>query len=238
VYPVLISFIVRFLAMAETNNFLPLMLDLSGREIVIFGGGSVGERKAELFSSCADTLIASLEFSQRLQELEASGQVKLVRIDLLEASDSELRELISGAFIVIPATSNFELNQKITAIARESDILINQVDALGSVVIPSVIKREDLVIGISTLGHSPAVSKYTRRQIETLITPEYSDMIRLQDETRSYLKQHVAEQRKRKAILWKILESEEVWNGFSESYEKATERAHAIISECLENSGR
>ncbi|MDD2615302.1 MAG: bifunctional precorrin-2 dehydrogenase/sirohydrochlorin ferrochelatase [Methanosarcina sp.] len=224
--------------MAKTNNFLPLMLDLSGRKIVIFGGGSVGERKAELFSSCADTLIASLEFSQRLQELEASGQVKLVRIDLLEASDSELRELISGAFIVIPATSNFELNQKITAIARESDILINQVDALGSVVIPSVIKREDLVIGISTLGHSPAVSKYTRRQIETLITPEYSDMIRLQDETRSYLKQRVAEQRKRKTILWKILESEEVWNGFSESYEKAAERAHAIISECLENSGK
>ena len=157
----------------------------------------------------------------------------LFRLDLLAASDSELRELISGAFIVIPATSNFELNRKITVIAQESDILINQVDALGSVVIPSVIKRGDLVIGISTLGHSPAVSKYTRRQIEGLITPAYSDMIRLQDELRSYLKQHVAEQRKRKEILWKILESEAVWNGFSESYEKAAERAYAIISDCL-----
>lgn len=214
------------------------MLDLSGRKIVIFGGGSVGERKAELFSGCADTLVASLEFSQRLQELEASGQVRLVRLDLLEASDSELRELISGAFIVIPATSNFELNQKITAIARESDILINQVDALGSVVIPSVIKRGDLVIGISTLGHSPAVSKYTRKQIEGLITPEYSNMIRLQDELRSYLKHHVAEQRQRKAILWKILESKFVWSGFSESYETAAERAYNIISGCLENSSR
>ena len=224
--------------MAETNNFLPLMLDLSGRKIVIFGGGSVGERKAELFSGCADTLVASLEFSQRLQELEASGQVRLVRLDLLEASDSELRELISGAFIVIPATSNFELNQKITAIARESDILINQVDALGSVVIPSVIKRGDLVIGISTLGHSPAVSKYTRKQIEGLITPEYSNMIRLQDELRSYLKHHVVEQRQRKAILWKILESKFVWSGFSESYETAAERAYNIISGCLENSSR
>lgn len=224
--------------MAETKNFLPLMLDLSGRKIVIFGGGSVGERKAELFSGCTDTLVVSLEYSQRLQELEASGQVRLVRLDLLAASDYELKELISGAFIVIPATSNFELNQKITAIARESDILINQVDALGSVVVPSVIKRGDLVIGISTLGHSPAVSKYTRRQIEGLITPEYSDMVRLQDELRSYLKQHVAEQRQRKAILWKILESETVWSGFSESYEKATERAYAIISGCLENSSR
>ena len=224
--------------MAEKNNFLPLMLDLSGRKIVIFGGGSVGERKAELFSGCADTLVVSLEFSQRLQELEASGQVRLFKVNILAASDSELRELISGAFIVIPATSSFELNRKITLVAQESDILINQVDALGSVVIPSVIKRGDLVIGISTLGHSPAVSKYTRKQIEGLITPAYSDMIRLQDELRTYLKQHVAEQRQRKELLWKVLESEAVWSGFSESYEEAAERAYAIISDYLGNSGK
>lgn len=219
--------------MAETNNFLPLILDLSGRKIVIFGGGSVGERKAELFCGCADTLVVSLDFSERLQELESSGQIRLVKLDLLAASDSELREIVSDAFIVIPATSNFELNRKITVIAQESDILINQVDALGNVVIPSVIKRGDLVIGISTLGHSPAVSKYTRKQIESVITPAYSDMIRLQDELRSYLKQHVAEQRKRKEILWRILESKTVWEGFSESYEKAAEAAYAIISDYL-----
>jgi precorrin-2 dehydrogenase/sirohydrochlorin ferrochelatase len=229
---------VRFLKLAEKNNFLPLMLDLSGRKIVIFGGGSVGERKAELFCGCADTLVFSLEFSRRLQELEASGQVRLFRLDLLKVSDSELREIVSDAFIVIPATSSSELNRKITDIALESDILINQVDALGSVVIPSVIKRGDLVIGISTLGHSPALSKYTRRQIEGLITPEYSDMIRLQDELRSYLKKHVAEQRKRKEILWNVLESETVWNGFSESYEKAAETAYSIISRCLKDSSQ
>lgn len=219
--------------MAETNNFLPLMLDLSGRKIVIFGGGSVGERKAELFCGCADTVVVSLEFSERLQELGALGQVRLRRLDLSTAVDAELRELISGAFLIIPATSSFELNRKITDIAGESDILINQVDALGNVVIPSVIKRGDLVIGISTLGHSPAVSKYTRRQVEGVITPAYSDMIRLQDELRTYLKLQVKEQRKRKALLWKVLESERVWNGFSESYEKAAEYAYAIISDNL-----
>jgi precorrin-2 dehydrogenase / sirohydrochlorin ferrochelatase len=224
--------------LAERNNFLPLMLDLSGRKIVICGGGSVGERKAELFCGCADTLVVSLEFSQRLQELESSGQIQLVTLDLLAALDSELREIISGAFIVIPATSNFELNQKITDIAQENNILINQVDALGSVVVPSVIKRGDLVIGISTLGHSPAVSKYTRKQVENVITPEYSDMIRLQDELRNYLKQHVEEQRQRKELLWKILESEAVWEGFSESYEKAAEAAYAIISDCHEKTDR
>lgn len=224
--------------MAETNNFLPLILDLTGRKVVIFGGGSVGERKAELFCGSAETLVVSLEFSQKLQELEASAKVRLIRLDLSAANDLELKEIISGAFIVIPATSSFELNQKITALAQESDILINQVDALGSVVIPSVIKRGDLVIGISTLGHSPAVSKYTRKQIEKVITPAYSDMIRLQDELRTYLKEQVAEQRKRKEILWKVLENKTVWNGFSESYEKAAEIAYTIISEHLENSNK
>lgn len=211
------------------------MLDLSGRKIVIFGGGSVGERKAELFCGCSDTVVVSLDFSEKLHVLEASGQVRLSKLDLMAASDSDLREIISGAFLVIPATSSSELNRKITDIARESDILINQVDALGSVVIPSVIKRGDLVIGISTLGHSPAVSKYTRKQIEGVITPAYSDMIRLQDELRSYLKLHVKEQRKRKALLWKVLESENVWKGFSESYENAAEEAYTIISDNLDN---
>lgn len=213
------------------------MLDLSGRKIVIFGGGSVGERKAELFCGCADTVVVSLDFSERLQELEASGQVLLSKLDLTAATDSELRKIISGTFLVIPATSSSELNRKITDIAGESDILINQVDALGSVVIPSVIKRGDLVIGISTLGRSPAVSKYTRKQIEGVITPAYSDMIRLQEELRSYLKLHVKEQKERKELIWKVLESEAVWNGFSESYEKAVEEAYAIISDNLEPSG-
>ena len=107
-------------------------------------------------------------------------------------------------------------------------------DVLGSVVIPSVIKRGDLVIGISTLGRSPAVSKYSRRKIESLITPQYSDMIRLQAELRSYLKGHVGEQKKRKELLWKVLESEAVWEGLSESYEKAAELAYSIVSDHLE----
>src|SRR5674536_302545 len=96
------------------------MLDLSGRKIVIFGGGSVGERKAELFCDCADTLVVSLEFSQRLQELEASGQVRLVKLDLLAAPDSELMEIISGPLLsyLQPAVSN--LTEKSLLLRRKA----------------------------------------------------------------------------------------------------------------------
>jgi len=41
-------------------------------------------------------------------------------------------------------------------------------------------------------------------------------MIRLQDELRNYLKEHVGDQRERQKILWIILESEAIWNDLSE----------------------
>ena len=44
--------------------------------------------------------------------------------------------------------------------------------------------------------------------------------------------------RERQKILWIILENEAIWNDLSESYEKAAERAYAIVSDYLENSSR
>ncbi|MDO9518112.1 MAG: bifunctional precorrin-2 dehydrogenase/sirohydrochlorin ferrochelatase [Methanosarcinaceae archaeon] len=215
--------------MTNERNLLPLMIDLSGRQVVIIGGGSVGERKAILFSKYADTTVVSAGFTTKLEEMKDAGKLNLVQADLGSLPDYKIAELISDAFLVIPATNNIQLNNRIVEIARKSDILINKVDSVGDVVVPSVITRGKLTIGISTLGSSPALSKYTRKKIEQVITPQYADMIRLQDEIRTYLKQYVPDQEDRKDILWKILDNEDVWNALSESYEKAYNIAHNIV---------
>ena len=217
--------------MTNERNLLPLMIDLSGRQVVIIGGGSVGERKATLFSKYADTTVVSAGFSPKLEEMKDADKVKLIQADLGSLSDDKIADLISDAFLVIPATNNASLNDRIVQIAQKSDILINKVDSVGDVVVPSVITRGDLTIGISTLGSSPAFSKYTRTKIEQVITPQYADMIRLQNEMRTYLKQNVSEQEKRKDILWKILDNGDVWDALSESYEKAYNIAHNILLE-------
>jgi glutamate dehydrogenase/leucine dehydrogenase len=36
--------------MREMNHFMPLHIDMNGKEVAIFGSGSVGERKTRLFS--------------------------------------------------------------------------------------------------------------------------------------------------------------------------------------------
>jgi precorrin-2 dehydrogenase/sirohydrochlorin ferrochelatase len=217
--------------MPENKSFLPLMVDLHGRKVVIFGGGSVGERKAELFGEYANTLVISRNFSQRLSELGQQKRVTLIQMDAGSLPDDAIKELVDGAFLVIPATSNRQINDRITSIARSLKILTNQVDTIGEVTIPAVIHRGELVIGISTTGSSPAFSRYVRQNIEKVITPEYEQMITLQNDIRTYLKEHVENQKQRKSILWKVLEDALVWKDISESYEKAYKRAYDIVQE-------
>jgi precorrin-2 dehydrogenase/sirohydrochlorin ferrochelatase len=201
------------------KDFLPLMLDLSGKEVVIFGGGDVGERKASLFAEHSKVTLISREFTFKLTDLFENKRIKLIKVkDLLE---NEIRQYMKNAFIVIPATNDALLNGKIAAIAGETGKLVNRVDDIGDIIVPSIIHRGDIVIGISTLGKSPALSRYIRMRFEEVITPGFAKMARLQNEFRELLKSRVHDQKKRKEILWNIINDDDVWAAFDESHEKA-----------------
>jgi len=140
------------------SGFLPLFIDLRDQKVVIIGGGSVGERKAALFGRYAKTVVVSFEFTERLMELE---DIELITMDE-KLDDDEFAEMIDDAFLVIPATDDLAYNEHLSDIASRHGVLVNRVDDLGDVIIPSVIARGDIVIGISTLAHSPALSRYIR----------------------------------------------------------------------------
>lgn len=188
---------------------------------MIFGGGDVGERKARFFSEHAKVTVASQEFSPGLIEMAKEGSVEIVRANLPSGAD----DLLQDAFIAIPATSDPALNIMLEERAREFWVLVNRVDGVGEVVVPSVIRREPVVIAISTFGESPALSKHLRIRLEDVLDEGYADMARLLGEMRGVLKERVSEQAERKRILWEIISDEEVWRLLSASYEKAYKRA-------------
>lgn len=201
------------------NEFLPLMIDLNEKEIVIFGGGEVGERKASLFCGHAKVKVISKEFTPGLDIFCEEGKIELIKAK--DIDENEIASFLKNAFIVIPATNDPVFNEKIAKIAKDHGKFINRVDNIGDIIVPSVIKRGDIVIGISTGGQSPALSKYIRQEIEKVITPEFSQMSRLQNEIREKLKSRINDQKKRKDILWNILNDNDVWISLRESYEKA-----------------
>lgn len=224
--------------MAQENCFLPLLIDMSGRKIVIFGGGSVGERKALLFSQYADVTVISKSFTPSVRQLHEEGNVTLVEADISDLRDEQMDDFLDGAFLAIPATSERSINERIVSAAKRKKVLSNQVDSIGDVTVPSVIKRGDLTISISTSGSSPAFSRFVRQRIEEVITPQFEDMIRIQGSLRSYLKENIPDQKDRKEILWNVLESGEVWDALEVSYEKGYNVALGIVSEKINGKVR
>jgi precorrin-2 dehydrogenase/sirohydrochlorin ferrochelatase len=201
------------------KKFLPLMLDMAGKKVVIFGAGAVGERKATHFLDFADITVISRDFTLALEKLFEERKIKIIKVKNL--TDNEISEHVKNAFIVIPATNDTLLNENIALIAQKSGKLVNRVDDMGDIIVPSVIRRGDIMLGISTLGNSPALSKYIRKKLEEVISPEFEQMARIQKEMRDKLKSQVKDQKQRSNILWNIINDDDVWEALGESYEKA-----------------
>ena len=220
------------------SNLLPLLIDLSNKKIVIFGAGKVAERKARLFLDYANVTVVNNHFSSTLSQLKdkagagqfqsGAGQLSLIAADLGHLTDEQLSDILSDAFLVIPATAEPLLNAQLAQIAKDCGALVNTVDNRGEVVVPSIVTQGDILIGISTKGTSPALSKYMRNKIEHIITPKYAAMARLQDEMREYYKQHIDSQDERKQKLWQLLNNDAIWVALTEDYDKALKLAHSL----------
>ncbi|MCP4411501.1 MAG: bifunctional precorrin-2 dehydrogenase/sirohydrochlorin ferrochelatase [Gammaproteobacteria bacterium] len=208
--------------MPDKKSYFPLMIDLSNKKIIIIGSGEVACRKAQNLSGygCNIQVIAN-SFGESLLQLKTSHFIELTRISLEQLSESVVTTLVKDVFLIIPATKNAEFNMKITTIAQKMGILVNQVDTVGEVIIPSVIHQGALSIGISTQGKSPALSRYTRQKLEKIITEEYAAMACLQEEMKAFYKLHIEDQQNRKKLLWRILNSKAVWSALEYSYDKA-----------------
>jgi precorrin-2 dehydrogenase/sirohydrochlorin ferrochelatase len=215
--------------MDDEPKLLPLLIDMNKRKVVIFGGGQVAERKAALFSRYARTTVISRSFTPQLRECAGQG-VSLIKTAGI-FSDDEISHYIQDAFIVIPATSDVKLNRRIADISHRHGCLVNSVDGLEDIAVPSVIERGEIIIALSTRGASPALSKFMRKKIEQTIPAEFESMARLQKEIRQRLKHHVPKQEDRSRILWNILEDRDIWETLKESYERALDIALNHISD-------
>lgn len=198
------------------------MLDLTGRRVLIFGGGDVGARKAAYFSREAEVTVISRSFSPDLDGLAIRRQ----EADLSAFPDPALQSLLEGAFLAVAATPDPDLNDRIGRVCAGSGVLFNNAAGEpGDVIIPSVVRGGRYLVAISTHGKSPAVSRYLRMRLQK----EYADldrMIDLQDEVRSMLRETEPVQAERSRILWSILEDDEVWEALAADYDRA--RAMAI----------
>jgi precorrin-2 dehydrogenase/sirohydrochlorin ferrochelatase len=188
-------------------SYLPLFLDFSCRKVVIFGGGAVGERKARYFLP-AEVLVVSSSFTECLESMGADG---LVRLERRAVSPGDVPGLIEGAFLVVAATGDEALNDSIIKAADAAGILANSATGDSPAIVPSLIKKGDVMVAISTGGRSPALSKYLRLRLEASLGDDMERMAALQERVREELKKRTPDQKAREETLWAILDDPAVW---------------------------
>ena len=161
--------------------YFPFFIDISGKKILIVGGGNVALRKAEkLVPFEADITVVSPDICYGFAEL---GEINIIR---RRFSDSD----IDGAFAVIAATDDRELNRHIFKLCSQRKILVNTVDDPENCgfYFPALVHEGNVTVGIGTDGTAPAFAKYIRRCIEDILDESTLELGRLLAYARPYIK--------------------------------------------------
>jgi siroheme synthase-like protein len=143
-------------------------LDLEGRRCVVVGGGAVGLEKALGLLECgARVAIVAPELHDRLRRDDVEWVAR-------EYEPGDLR----GAFLVIAATGDRAVNERVHEDAEARGLLCNVADVpdLCNFILPAVHREGPIAIAVSTGGASPALAKRLRSQIAELVRPEHAEL--------------------------------------------------------------
>lgn len=160
--------------------YYPILLDLHEKTALVVGGGKVAQRKIETLLEYGGKIhLVARDLTEKL-----SGYVKEGRVRHLGPEFTE--EYLDGIFLVIAATDDPGLNMKVSRKAQERGMLINAVDQPSdcNFIVPSVLRRGDLLISVSTSGRSPAMARKIRKDLEHRFGDEYTSFLVLMGKLR------------------------------------------------------
>ena len=106
--------------------------------------------------------------------LVRGGHVALEKIGKLVDADADVTYLggdTAGAFLVMVATDDGEVNRAVADEARTAGILVNAADDASNCdfILPSLVRRGELAIAASTGGTSPAMARWLRERLEDFL---------------------------------------------------------------------
>jgi siroheme synthase-like protein len=202
-------------------TYYPMMVDLAGRRCLVVGGGRVAERKVALLLECgADVVVVSPVTTRKLADLAARGAIRLVRRTVRPAD-------LDRVFLAFAATDDALANQNLAHAVRKAGGLANVADAPEACdfLVPSVVRRGDLIIAISTGGGSPALAKRLRQRLEAKIGPEYEAFLAALRELRARAQQVIADPTERQALFRRAVDSD--------LFEFAARGDEAAVAACI-----
>ncbi len=185
-------------------GYYSMMADLTGRRCVVVGGGPVAERETlALLEAGAQGWVVSPTVTEPLVPLARDGRIRL-------EDRPYLRKDLRGTFLIIGADPDPATNARVGREARDAEVLAHIVTNPkdGSFLIPSVIRRGELLVAISTAGRSPALARRIREDLERMFGAEYRRFLEIIRQVRERARTEVADPRARQMLLESAIASD------------------------------
>jgi precorrin-2 dehydrogenase/sirohydrochlorin ferrochelatase len=199
----------------------PVFANIENRLAVIVGGGDVAYRKLiDLLDSGAMIKIIAPDIHKDIKELQKlnSNSVEILQREYKQGD-------LNRAYIVFAATNNPIVNKSVYQDALENQIFMNSADdpVNCSFYVPSITRKGDLIIAVSTSGDSPAMAARLRRILEKSIPENIENVLDALREAREILKNMKnLTQPDRAAILKKIVEDDDLLEKLVQHNSKGT----------------
>ncbi|HBL27355.1 MAG TPA: hypothetical protein DD490_11025 [Acidobacteria bacterium] len=182
----------------------PVFLDLRVRPCVVVGGGHLAEEKARgLIAAGAVVTVIAPGLTAGLTALADEGRL-LHRPRGYRPGDLE------GVFLAISTDQTAETAEAIWQEALRRNILINTVDDVPrcDFIAPSVVRRGDLSIAISTGGKAPVLAVRLRQWLESQLGEEYGRFLALAGSVRKDLARRQPDFATRKELWYRLIDSD------------------------------
>ena len=149
--------------------FFPLFINIENKEVLIIGGGKIGGRKAQTLREYGGNITV---YSEKVTEetILADENIKVVNRNVSHDED-EIKELVKKYFLVVAATDDKELNDRISHVCMCENILVNNVSSKTEMnaMFTAVVKNDEFQIGIGSYGKSCRRSKALKGKVQEII---------------------------------------------------------------------
>ncbi|WP_415904277.1 siroheme synthase CysG [Neptuniibacter sp. QD48_55] len=208
-------------------DYLPLFFKLTNQKVLLVGGGNIALRKAKLLCRAgAHVTVISHKVCDDLQDLLDENQGTAIVGEYHAA-------LLDDKTLVIAATDDEPLNERVHFDAVEKNIPVNVVDSpkLCTFVFPAIVDRSPIVIGVSSGGSAPVLARLLRARLETWIPKSYGKLASIANHFRDQVKETFSTVNHRRVFWENVLQGQIAEKVFAGRDEEAAK----MITEKLAN---
>lgn len=171
----------------------PVNLCLTGRSVLVVGGGRIALRKVEgLRVAQARVHVVAPQVAEAIQTLGEG----------VSWEQRPYRRGEAGQYrLVVTATGDATVDQEVYDDAEAAGVWVNSADDPDrcSFTLPALIRRGPLLVTVSTGGQSPALAAWLRARLESELGPEYEVLLQLLADARAAVQ---AQGRSTEGLAW------------------------------------